>query len=472
MQNQAAAERERMRRQTEMEIQEERRRTDERRAALERENMKARALAEAEGRIKEQRANEDIFARQIELRGEQQRQLWREAIETTFHAMGASMSSFLSNKEQMTVSLLGATALFAGFFGMREAARVTGRVVERMLGKPSLVRETSRSAGTFSLLRRMKRMLGTLPAEQTGLSGVVLRQEIAHRVKELSVATKNTKANGAPFRHMLFYGPPGTGKTMVAKRLARSSGLDYAIMSGGDVGPLGREAVTELHKLFDWSERSRRGLLLFIDEADAFLASRSRSAMSEDQRNALNAVLYRTGEASRNLMLVMATNRPGDLDTAVNDRVDEALIFDLPDRDSRVELLKIYFQQYIVDAGKDAKGTFFSKSAARIRVDDGFSDEYFEELANRTDGFSGRGIAKLMISVQGAVYGRQVPRLTKDIMEEIVDLKIKEHQVRKQFGASEEQWVGLDSVLHSAAEPTTKQDKPQGSSGSSESERS
>ena len=43
---------------------------------------------------------------------------------------------------------------------------------------------------------------------------------------------------------MMFYGPPGTGKTMAAKRLATSSGLDFAILSGGDVAPLGVEAVT------------------------------------------------------------------------------------------------------------------------------------------------------------------------------------------------------------------------------------
>jgi ATPase family AAA domain-containing protein 3A/B len=45
---------------------------------------------------------------------------------------------------------------------------------------------------------------------------------------------------------LLAAGPPGTGKTMAAKRLARTSGMDYAILSGGDVAPLGGGAVTQV----------------------------------------------------------------------------------------------------------------------------------------------------------------------------------------------------------------------------------
>lgn len=35
------------------------------------------------------------------------------------------------------------------------------------------------------------------------------------------------------------HGPPGTGKTLFAKKLAQHSGLDYAILTGGDVAPMG-----------------------------------------------------------------------------------------------------------------------------------------------------------------------------------------------------------------------------------------
>jgi ATPase family AAA domain-containing protein 3A/B len=77
------------------------------------------------------------------------------------------------------------------------------------------------------------------------------------------------------------------------------SGMDYALLSGGDVGPLGKDGVTAIHKVFDWAHASRKGLVLFLDEADAFLRKRTAEKMSEEMRSALNAFLYRTGEQVR-----------------------------------------------------------------------------------------------------------------------------------------------------------------------------
>jgi len=166
---------------------------------------------------------------------------------------------------------------------------------------------------------------------------------------ELAQASRNAQKNRAPYRHLLFYGPAGTGKSMVAKRLALHSGMDWAIMSGGDVGPLGEQAVTDLHNLFSWARSSSKGLMLFIDEAEAFLGSRSRSAHTVHMRNALNALLFQTGDQSKHFMLVLATNRAADLDAAVLDRIDEAVHFALPKRQERLNIASQYFCEHVLN---------------------------------------------------------------------------------------------------------------------------
>ena len=156
---------------------------------------------------------------------------------------------------------------------------------------------------------------------------------------------------------------------MFAKQLAKSCGMDYAILTGGDIAPLGREAVPELHKIFDWSQHSDKGLLLFVDEADAFLRKRGgddASEMSEDLRNALNAFLYRTGEASKDFMVVFASNQPEQLDWAVQDRVDEMVEFHLPGPQQRKEMLTMYFHKYITNAEGSEEG--HEKSGGGVRM--------------------------------------------------------------------------------------------------------
>ena len=142
------------------------------------------------------------------------------------------------------------------------------------------------------------------------LKGVILDKKLEDQLREISYAVLNRKKHYAPAKNMLFYGPPGTGKTLFAKKLAMESGLEYAVMVGADIAPLGPMAVTEINKLFDWAERQPNGMVLFIDEADAFLRNRGDLDMSEDMRHTINSFLYRTGSPSDKVIVVLATNTP------------------------------------------------------------------------------------------------------------------------------------------------------------------
>jgi ATPase family AAA domain-containing protein 3A/B len=129
--------------------------------------------------------------------------------------------------------------------------------------------------------------------------------------------------------------------------MAKSIGMDYALMSGRDVGPLGNDAVTQIHNLFRWARFSNKGGLLFIDEAECFLGDRSNKSMSETAHNSLNELLYNTGTERTDFMIILATNRAEDLDPAVLDRCDKSLLFPLPDSACRRKLLTDYFLEYV-----------------------------------------------------------------------------------------------------------------------------
>ena len=88
---------------------------------------------------------------------------------------------------------------------------------------------------------------------------------------------------------------------------------------------------------------------------------------SSFQRNALNALLYRTGESSHKFMLVMATNRPDDLDSAVNDRVDESMLFDLPDKVRYFFVLWLRFARVVALAHTQRAGGTSQPVASVLR---------------------------------------------------------------------------------------------------------
>jgi len=324
-----------------------------------------------------------------------------------------------------------------------------------VLGRPSLIRQSSR-AGLMGTLASIPRGIAALlrvllcallccrcrRTKEDPLKGIVLEAGLQERIGSISTSVRNARRNRAPLRHFLFYGPPGTGKTLVARRLANVCGLDYAIMSGGDVIPLGKDAVTELHSLFGWASRSRKGLLLFIDEADAFLASRNtKRGQSDDLRNAITALLYHTGSPTTNLMLVLASNRPGDLDAAVADRIDEAIEFDLPGPAAREKLVRLYFEKHLVaHSSRAAGGKGRCASGARIVLDADIDEAVLSDIATRTENFSGREISKLWLAVQSHVYGSSVCGLNKAQLEVLMVRILDEQKKKWQLLADKVAW--------------------------------
>ncbi|KAG5416592.1 hypothetical protein IGI04_004159 [Brassica rapa subsp. trilocularis] len=443
MQEDSAIRQEQARRATEEQIQAQRRQTEREKAEIERETIKVKAIAEAEGRAHEARLAEDVNRRMLVDRANAEREKWVAAINTTFDHIGGGLRAILTDQNKLIVAVGGATALAAGIYTTREGAKVIWSYVDRILGQPSLIRESSRGkypwSGSVSRVMSTLRGKGSAASNGKGFGDVILHPSLQKRIEHLANATANTKSHQAPFRNMLFYGPPGTGKTMAARELARKSGLDYALMTGGDVAPLGSQAVTKIHQLFDWGKKSKRGLLLFIDEADAFLCERNKTYMSEAQRSALNALLFRTGDQSKDIVLALATNRPGDLDSAVADRVDEVLEFPLPGEEERFKLLSLYLEKYIAQAGPRKPGLFdrlFKKEQQKIEIK-GVTEELLKEAAAKTEGFSGREIAKLMASVQAAVYGSEDCVLDSVLFREVVDYKVAEHQQRRKLAGTD-----------------------------------
>lgn len=409
-----------------------------RRATIEKE-MEIRAAADAKrieaeirGKAAMERENRDIRLEQLKAKAIEDRTTLLEAITTAGDVLGTGFKAFVTDWERVSATAVGMGLMAAGIYSAKHGIGIAGRVIESRIGKPSLVRDTSRLNlidGVRSPVKTFRRYLMTRRPEDA-LRGVILEPSLEERLRDIAIATKNTRKNNGLYRNVLFYGPPGTGKTLFAKRLAEHSGMDYAIMSGGDVAPMGRDGVTAIHKLFNWANTSRRGLLLFVDEADAFLRKRASENMSEDLRSTLNAFLYRTGEQSNRFMLVLASNTPEQFDWAINDRLDELIAYNLPTLAERERLVRLYFDKFVLEPSTSRK--------SRLKLDQFDYGQTCSEIAARIDGLSGREIAKLAVSWQASAYASEDGVLTRSMMMAKVDDAIQAHERKMEWQADEE----------------------------------
>merc|ERR550517_2020798 len=121
---------------------------------------------------------------------------------------------------------------------------------------------------------------------------------------------------------VLLYGPPGTGKTLLARAVAHHTECTFIRVSGSElVQKFIGEGSRMVRELFVMA-REHAPSIIFMDEIDSIGSSRIESGSgggdSEVQRTMLELLNQLDGfEATKNIKVIMATNRIDILDSAL-----------------------------------------------------------------------------------------------------------------------------------------------------------
>ncbi len=181
-----------------------------------------------------------------------------------------------------------------------------------------------------------------------------------------------------PARGYLFHGPPGTSKTLFVQALAEEFGYTLLEASGSDMfSPFhngGPDAlISLLGEAEDTARKSRRPVLLFIDELDVVVPARMSDAKNPAiaaTENRITAVLLNAldGTAAArlppNVVLVGATNHMSRIDPALlrPGRFEGIIELRVPTETERRDILNVHLDSVRHDGSIDT-----TRLAARTR---------------------------------------------------------------------------------------------------------
>jgi SpoVK/Ycf46/Vps4 family AAA+-type ATPase len=146
-----------------------------------------------------------------------------------------------------------------------------------------------------------------------------------------------------------FFGPPGTGKSITAEGIAHQLGTNIIRVNYGELeSSLVGGTVENLVKVFRKAEETES--LLFFDEADAVLSKRisiSGSSQAADYgvNSAKSALLTLLDKF--NGVIIFATNRFEDYDTAFLRRILFNVEFLPPDQEMRIKLWQFHLSESV-----------------------------------------------------------------------------------------------------------------------------
>ncbi|HET7644158.1 MAG TPA: CDC48 family AAA ATPase, partial [Nitrososphaeraceae archaeon] len=209
-----------------------------------------------------------------------------------------------------------------------------------------------------------------------GLSSI--KQELQEAVEwPLKYNQIFTYSDAMPPKGILLYGPPGTGKTLMAKAAANESEANFISIKGPELlSKWVGESEKGVREIFR-KARQAAPCIIFFDEMDAITPARGGSyGDSHVTERVISQFLTELDglEILTNVVVIAATNRPDIIDPALlrPGRFDRILYVPPPDRDSRLQIIKIHTKK--------------KHLAEDVKID---------QLADDTEGYTGADIASL-----------------------------------------------------------------------------
>lgn len=176
---------------------------------------------------------------------------------------------------------------------------------------------------------------------------------------------------------VLLYGPPGTGKTMIAKAIANEVGAKFYAVKGSDiVSKWVGDSEKNISSLFDEANKQDRAII-FIDEMDSLIGKRGVDTHNDKRVNEFLQQIDGFAGRNQNLLLLGATNRPWDIDSAAmrSGRFSQKIYLPLPDAPARKFMLEKNMKNVPIEKDFD-----IDKIVAQTEL---FSGADIEELCER-----------------------------------------------------------------------------------------
>lgn len=133
-------------------------RTLEYESELRHQTVMARVKAETDGRILQERKNHDLVIDSKKVEGSEYRDTVLKSITLASSTIGKGFMELLSDREKLANVASTLTVVAFGIYTARVSTGVVGRYIEARLGKPSLVRETTKR----NVLQMMRSPISTM----------------------------------------------------------------------------------------------------------------------------------------------------------------------------------------------------------------------------------------------------------------------------------------------------------------------